>query len=200
MHVAGVPITHVAVSNDGKCILASCLDSKVRLLETDTGELLNTYSGHHAASMRAEGRLSHDDACVLSTSEDGRVVVWDIVQAMMVRQFQVSFLLLFHTHECCCAHATPLPAQANTNVIQSIRCTTLRYFESHVCRHFQLQSHRWTTILTAGAAATRDDELCTQLPSFTRRNAVTSCLFSSSSAFVCCGVDGVVKLFGKLGA
>ena len=101
----------MAVSNDGKCILASCLDSKVRLLETDTGELLNTYSGHHAASMRAEGRLSHDDACVLSTSEDGRVVVWDIVQAMMVRQFQVSLLLLSHSHECCCAHATSLPAQ-----------------------------------------------------------------------------------------
>ena len=131
----------MAVSNDGKCILASCLDSKVRLLETDTGELLNTYSGHHAASMRAEGRLSHDDACVLSTSEDGRVVVWDIVQAMMVRQFQVSLLLLFHTHECCCAHATPLPAQTNTNVIQPIRCTTLRYLDHHTCAGILNSSH-----------------------------------------------------------
>ena len=88
-----MPVTHVSVSNDGKCILASCLDSKVRLLETDTGELLNAYSGHEATSMRAEGRLSHDDACVLSTSEDGRVVAWDIVQAVMVRQFKVSNLL-----------------------------------------------------------------------------------------------------------
>jgi mitogen-activated protein kinase organizer 1 len=79
----------VSVSNDGKCLLASCLDSKVRLLETDTGELLNAYSGHEATCMRAEGRLSHDDACVLSTSEDGRVVAWDIVQAVMVRQFKV---------------------------------------------------------------------------------------------------------------
>jgi mitogen-activated protein kinase organizer 1 len=88
-----VPVTHVSVSNDGKCMLASCLDSKLRLLETDTGELLNAYSGHQATSMRAEGRLSHDDACVLSTSEDGRVVAWDIVQAVMVRQFKVSDLL-----------------------------------------------------------------------------------------------------------
>ncbi len=79
----------MSVSNDGKCLLASCLDSKVRLLETDTGELLNAYSGHQATSMRAEGRLSHDDACVLSTSEDGRVVAWDIVQAVMLRQFKV---------------------------------------------------------------------------------------------------------------
>jgi hypothetical protein len=152
--------------------------------------------------MRAEGRLSHDDACVLSTSEDGRVVVWDIVQAMMVRQFQVSLLLLSHSHECCCAHATSLPAQTNTNVIQPIRCTTLRYLDDHmdVCRHFQLQSHPWTTILTAGAVATRDYEICTQPPSFARRDAVTSCPFPSFSAFVCCGVDGVVKLFGKLGA
>ncbi len=88
-----MPVTHVSVSNDGKCMLASCLDSKLRLLETDTGELLNAYSGHQATSMRAEGRLSHDDACVLSTSEDGRVVAWDIVQAVMVRQFKVSDLL-----------------------------------------------------------------------------------------------------------
>ena len=78
------------MSNDGKCLLASCLDSKARLLETDTGELLNAYTGHEATSMRAEGRLSHDDACVLSTSEDGRVLAWDIVQAVMVRQFKVS--------------------------------------------------------------------------------------------------------------
>jgi mitogen-activated protein kinase organizer 1 len=70
-------------------LLASCLDSTLRLLQTDTGELLNTYTGHAATSTRAEGRLSHDDACVLSTSEDGRVVAWDIVQSVIVRQFKV---------------------------------------------------------------------------------------------------------------
>jgi mitogen-activated protein kinase organizer 1 len=91
-------VTHISVSNDGKCVLASCLDSRLRLLETDTGELLNAYTGHEATSTRAEGRLSHDDACVLSTSEDGRVIAWDIVQAVMVRQFKV---LCRPTFICC---------------------------------------------------------------------------------------------------
>jgi hypothetical protein len=40
--------------------------------------------------MRAEARLSHDDACVFSTSEDGRVIAWDIVQAVTVQQYKVS--------------------------------------------------------------------------------------------------------------
>lgn len=119
----GVPVTHISVSNDGKCVLASCLDSRLRLLETDTGELLNAYTGHEATSTRAEGRLSHDDACVLSTSEDGRVIAWDIVQAVMVRQFKV--------------FSTPV--------------TSIDYHPH-------------------------------------------------GSAFVCCGVDGMVKLFGKLGS
>jgi WD40 repeat protein len=109
-------VTHVAVSNDGKCLLASCLDSKVRLLETDTGELLNAYSGHHATSMRAEARLSHDDACVLSTSEDGHVVAWDIVQAVMLRQFKVRAATCFAVPShfirffCVCARR-PAPPQ-----------------------------------------------------------------------------------------
>ena len=39
---ASAPVTSVSFSRDGQCILASTLDSKLRLIDKDTGELLNT--------------------------------------------------------------------------------------------------------------------------------------------------------------
>ena len=36
------PVTCVSFSRDGQCVLASTLDSKLRLMDKDTGELLNT--------------------------------------------------------------------------------------------------------------------------------------------------------------
>lgn len=39
----GQPVTSVVFSRDGQCVLASSLDSTIRLLDKDTGELLNEY-------------------------------------------------------------------------------------------------------------------------------------------------------------
>ena len=39
----GHPVTSVTLSKDGQCILASSLDNTVRLLDKETGELLNEY-------------------------------------------------------------------------------------------------------------------------------------------------------------
>lgn len=36
------PVTCVSFSRDGQCVLASTLDSKLRLIDKGTGELLNT--------------------------------------------------------------------------------------------------------------------------------------------------------------
>ena len=148
LYSLGVPVTHVSVSNDGHCLLASCLDSKVRLLETDTGELLNAYTGHQANSMRAEGRLSHDDACVLSTSEDGRVVAWDIVQAVMVRQFKVRqwhVLKRQFIYQPKNARATLI---AHTNQMLTRPFVTMSH---DLSRLFHLQSHQSIIIRMAGA-------------------------------------------------
>ena len=42
-----VPVSSVSYSSDMNCILAGCLDSAVRLLAKDTGELLGTYVATH---------------------------------------------------------------------------------------------------------------------------------------------------------
>jgi len=80
----GVPVTCVSASNDGACVLASCLDSAVRLLESASGAILNTYcgGGHVAKGMKLGSCLSRDDGLVYSGSEsDGIVRVWDLVGA-----------------------------------------------------------------------------------------------------------------------
>ena len=35
------PIANFAMSNDGKCLALSCLDSKIRLIERGSGEMLS---------------------------------------------------------------------------------------------------------------------------------------------------------------
>ena len=41
----GSPVTSVALSGDGNCVLASCLDGALRLLDKAGGELLAQYAG-----------------------------------------------------------------------------------------------------------------------------------------------------------
>ena len=81
----GEPVTGVALSHDGQCVVASCLEGAggggaVRLLELGTGQLLNDYRGHAHASFALESCLSRTDAHVLSGSEDGRVLAWRLVE------------------------------------------------------------------------------------------------------------------------
>jgi WD40 repeat protein len=47
---AGAAVTSVAVSHDGHCLLASCMDGAARLLDKEGGELLATYRGAPFAS------------------------------------------------------------------------------------------------------------------------------------------------------
>ena len=75
------PVTHVALSHDSNCVLAGCLDARLRLLDKSNGQLLNQYSGHANKAYKLTCCLSHDDALVLCGSEDGALHVWDLVDA-----------------------------------------------------------------------------------------------------------------------
>ena len=77
----GYPVTSASLSNDGNCLLASCLGlgGAVVLIEKATGEKLNTYTGHAHKQYGLQSCLTHDDASVASGSEDGKVYVWDLV-------------------------------------------------------------------------------------------------------------------------
>lgn len=66
------PVTSVATSHDGMCVLAACLDSTLRLLDKSTGKLLSTYTGHVHSSVKMDCSLTPSDAYVVGCSETGK--------------------------------------------------------------------------------------------------------------------------------
>lgn len=78
------PVTSVAFSHDQNCVLASTLNSTIRLLDKETGELLSEYTGHKNDDYKLDSALSHNDAYVVSGSEDGDVCIWDLVSGNTV--------------------------------------------------------------------------------------------------------------------
>lgn len=80
------PITSMTPTHDGQCLAINCLDGSIRLMELDTGELLNTYSNSHAAGQYGlKCCMTADDATLVTGSEDGRAVYYDIVRGTSVQ-------------------------------------------------------------------------------------------------------------------
>mmetsp|Transcript_19005 Transcript_19005/g.56607 ORF Transcript_19005/g.56607 Transcript_19005/m.56607 type:complete len:327 (-) Transcript_19005:357-1337(-) len=82
------PVTCVATSHDGQCILAACLDSTLRLLDKGSGELLAAYQGHLHAGVKLDCCLTPSDAHVIGGSETGEVLYWDLVEATVIKRFR----------------------------------------------------------------------------------------------------------------
>ncbi|XP_043844272.1 WD repeat domain-containing protein 83 isoform X2 [Dromiciops gliroides] len=101
----GSPITCVCFSKDGQCTLISSLDSTLRLLDKDTGELLGEYMGHKNREYKLDCCLSERDTHVVSASEDGSVYFWDLVEGTLALTLPVGRgvvqSLAFHPTEPC---------------------------------------------------------------------------------------------------
>ncbi|GAX77764.1 hypothetical protein CEUSTIGMA_g5207.t1 [Chlamydomonas eustigma] len=82
------PVTSVALSHDGQCVLSACLDSTLRLLDKGSGELLATYQGHVHQAIKLDCCLTPSDAHVVCGSEAGDVLYWDLVDANIVKSFK----------------------------------------------------------------------------------------------------------------
>ncbi|XP_007667527.1 WD repeat domain-containing protein 83 isoform X2 [Ornithorhynchus anatinus] len=106
----GSPVTSVCFSKDGQCILASSLDSTLRLLDKDTGEMLGEYSGHKNQACKLDCCLSERDTHVGSGSENGKVYFWDLVEGSLALTLPVGGSvvqsLAFHPSEPCLLTAT----------------------------------------------------------------------------------------------
>ncbi|XP_057971824.1 uncharacterized protein LOC131160307 [Malania oleifera] len=86
--ILGEPVNCISMSNDGNCILASCLDSTLRLLDRSTGELLQEYKGHSCKNYKMDCCLTNNDAYIIGGSEDGLIYFWDLVDASVLSSFQ----------------------------------------------------------------------------------------------------------------
>jgi len=78
------PITSIALSNDGNCVLSACLDGRLRLFDCSSGELLNEYTGHSNKQYKIEACLTATDAHVVSGSEDHAIYIWSLVEGKLV--------------------------------------------------------------------------------------------------------------------
>lgn len=101
----GHPVTCVRFTKDRRCISVGSLDSKVRLFDKITGELLNEYSGHLNNNYKIDHVTSNNDQFVLSGSEDNRIYCWDLVRANLVLQLEGHtgsvLCLSYHKDEVC---------------------------------------------------------------------------------------------------
>jgi len=99
------PITSVRLSNDANCLLLSCMDDSVRLLDKASGEVLNEYKGHSNSTYRIESCLTNDDAYVICGSEDNQVYIWSLVEGRVVHTLKghtkVVTSVCYHPKETC---------------------------------------------------------------------------------------------------
>lgn len=100
------PVTSVNFTKDGQCVLASSLDSTVRLLDKDSGELLGEYAGHRNTEYKIDSCLTNTDTHIVSGSEDGKVYFWDLVEGTMVEAVDKAghgavYSLSYHATEPC---------------------------------------------------------------------------------------------------
>lgn len=78
------PVTCASFTRDGQCILTSCADGVIRLMDKDSGELLGEFSGHVANDLCLESSVDCQDTQIFSGSGDGRLWIWDVASQQVV--------------------------------------------------------------------------------------------------------------------
>lgn len=102
----GKPVSSVTFTRDGQCVLVSTLDGSLKLMDKDSGEMLNEYTGHKNNDYRIDSCLNSKDTHILSGSEDGQVYIWDLIEAKLVHKLKhkdqkVVHSLSYHPADTC---------------------------------------------------------------------------------------------------
>ena len=77
-------VVGLSLSRDGKTLLVAGGDAKIRLVDTATGEVQRTFTGHTNAVYR--GVFSPDEKLLASSSRDHTARIWDIASGQELRQ------------------------------------------------------------------------------------------------------------------
>lgn len=88
--IGGESITDISLTKDGQCIIAACRDDTVRLIDTDSGDMLSEYSGHKTSDYLVEcGVLSNDSQIVCGSGDDGHAFVWELVSGKVLKKLNI---------------------------------------------------------------------------------------------------------------
>lgn len=85
----GESITHITITKDNQCILAACSDNTIRLVDTDSGDLLQEFRGHDTGDFHIECGVIENDTKIISGSCQGFVHVWDLLEGSEVKKIPV---------------------------------------------------------------------------------------------------------------
>ncbi|XP_060592589.1 WD repeat domain-containing protein 83-like [Ruditapes philippinarum] len=102
----GKSVTSVNFTRDAQCVLVSTLDNSLKLMDKDSGEMLNEYTGHKNSDYRIDSCLNSKDTHILSGSEDGFVYIWDLIEGKVIHKLahegqKVVHSLTYHPSETC---------------------------------------------------------------------------------------------------
>ncbi|KAI8933041.1 hypothetical protein NX059_009690 [Plenodomus lindquistii] len=88
--VVGPPCTSLSVSKKGTEVLVSTLDSSIRLMDRTNGEMLKKYEDKAFVNkdLRVRSTLGLNDSVVVSGSDDGIVLVWDVLGGECLHRFK----------------------------------------------------------------------------------------------------------------
>lgn len=84
--IGGQSITDISLTKDGQCVVASCSDDTVRLIDTDSGDMLSEYRGHCTKDFLVECGVLSNDSQIICGSGDGNAFVWDLVSGNVLKK------------------------------------------------------------------------------------------------------------------
>jgi mitogen-activated protein kinase organizer 1 len=97
----GIPITSLAITNDEQCLLASCQDEVIRLVDINNGTVLTEYKGHRGSrEYRVECGTSKGDRHVMTGSSYGQFVIYDLIEAKVARRVPIGDDGIISTFSC----------------------------------------------------------------------------------------------------
>lgn len=84
-------VTFGSLTRDGQCYILSCADSTVKLFDKDSGEILNTFTGHESKDYLLENAVNEKDSHIICGSATGEVFYYDLISSTCTQKLRHSF-------------------------------------------------------------------------------------------------------------
>ncbi|XP_028035019.1 WD repeat domain-containing protein 83 [Bombyx mandarina] len=79
-------VTFGSLTRDGQCYILSCTDNSIKLFDKDSGELLNTFSGHECKDLLLENAVNEKDSHIISGSATGEIFYYDLISSSISKK------------------------------------------------------------------------------------------------------------------